>query len=108
VVEFFTSDGLRLGDRLSLEAMIHKATGIPIEVLRGRPLSNFGIEERFLWAANRQTKRPEDKAYCLLGIFDVSMPVIYGEGEKKAIVRLRELVEKPKNMIPSSVARSMY
>jgi hypothetical protein len=96
VVEFFTSDGLRLGDKPSLEATIHKTTGIPIEALRDRPLSNFGIEERFSWAASRQTNRPEDKAYCLLGIFGVSMPVIYGEGEEKAIVRLRELVEKPK------------
>jgi hypothetical protein len=96
VVEFFASDGLRLGDRLSLEAAIHKATGIPIEALRGRPLSTFGIEERFLWAINRQTNQPEDEAYCLLGIFGVSMPVIYGEGKKNAIVRLRELVEKPK------------
>lgn len=41
------------------------------------------------WAANRDTTRPEDEAYCLLGIFDVSMSMIYGEGSK-AFQRLQE------------------
>lgn len=43
-----------------------------------------------LWAVNRQTKREEDRAYSLLGIFNVSMPLIYGEGAEKAFERLEE------------------
>ena len=96
IIEFFTSDGLLLGDRLSLEPIIHQTTGIATKALRGCPMSDFGTEERFSWAAHRQTKRPEDNAYCLLGIFDVFMPVIYGEGKAKAILRLREHVDRPK------------
>jgi hypothetical protein len=46
------------------------------------------------WAANRQTKREEDKAYSLLGIFDTYMPLIYGEGAKNAFRRLREEIDK--------------
>ena len=47
-----------------------------------------------LWAAKRETKREEDAAYSLMGIFDINMPLIYGEGQKKALVRLhRELEE---------------
>jgi len=41
------------------------------------------------WAAGRNTTREEDKAYCLLGIFDVNMPMIYGEGSG-AFIRLQE------------------
>ncbi|KAH8195177.1 hypothetical protein TruAng_010656 [Truncatella angustata] len=41
------------------------------------------------WAANRVTTRPEDMAYCLLGIFDIHMPLIYGEGSR-AFQRLQE------------------
>ena len=46
------------------------------------------------WAASRKTYRQEDKAYSMLGIFNVSMPVIYGEGEEKALERLREEIDK--------------
>jgi hypothetical protein len=45
------------------------------------------------WAAKRETTRKEDKAYCLLGIFDIYMPLIYGEGEK-AFIRLHEAIKK--------------
>ena len=38
------------------------------------------------WASRRVTTRDEDIAYCLLGMFDVNMPLIYGEGEKAFIV----------------------
>jgi hypothetical protein len=40
------------------------------------------------WARNRETKREEDLAYSLLGIFDILMPVIYGEGKENAFRRL--------------------
>jgi hypothetical protein len=43
---------------------------------------------------NRDTTREEDKAYSLLGIFDVHMPLLYGEGEKRAFRRLQEEIDK--------------
>jgi len=45
------------------------------------------------WAAFRETSRIEDIAYCLLGIFDVNMPLLYGEG-KKAFIRLQQEIMK--------------
>jgi hypothetical protein len=46
------------------------------------------------WAERRETTEPEDRAYSLLGIFDVQMPLIYSEGEQNALRRLREEITK--------------
>ncbi|KAH7383015.1 heterokaryon incompatibility protein-domain-containing protein, partial [Cadophora sp. MPI-SDFR-AT-0126] len=87
-VEFFCSNGRRLGDKVSLERQLHEITGIAIPALRGTSPSVFSVTERMSWSKNRQTKREEDKAYSLLGIFDVHMPLLYGEGEQNAFERL--------------------
>ncbi|KAI1772379.1 vegetative incompatibility protein HET-E-1 [Hypoxylon cercidicola] len=92
-VEFFSTEGIRLGDKESLRPLIHEITGIPHEALRGDNLENFTVDQRLSWAANRQTKRKEDKAYCLLGIFNVFMPLLYGE-ENHAFDRLRQEIDK--------------
>jgi hypothetical protein len=89
-VEFFCSTGKRLGDKKLLERQLHEITGIAISALQGAPLSEFGINERMSWAENRETKRKEDKAYSLLGIFNIHMPLIYGEGMRNAFIRLHE------------------
>ena len=93
-VEFFSINRERLGDKKSLERQVHEITGIAIEALQGRPLFYFGVGERMSWAAKRETKREEDKAYSLLGIFDIHMPLIYGEGRENALIRLREELDK--------------
>jgi hypothetical protein len=94
-VEFFSREGKRLGDKKTLERQVHEITGIAVSALQGAPLSQFGVDERLLWAENRQTTRKEDKAYSVLGIFDVYMPLIYGEGRENAFKRLREEIDKP-------------
>ncbi|KAK4206535.1 heterokaryon incompatibility protein-domain-containing protein, partial [Rhypophila decipiens] len=59
-------------------------------ILRGEtPIQQISIAKRMSWAARRETTRPEDTAYCLMGIFDVNMPMLYGEGPK-AFIRLQE------------------
>jgi len=68
-------------------------TGIAFPAIRGVPLSQFGVDERLSWIRNRQTKLEEDTAYSLLGIFDVYMPLIYGEGRDNAFTRLREEIK---------------
>jgi hypothetical protein len=93
-VEFFSREGDRIGNKKSLEHEIHYITGIAINALRGAPLTEFEIDERFSWAERRETKRPEDKAYSLLGIFNIHMPLLYGEGEEKALARLRKEIDK--------------
>lgn len=91
-VEFYSREGRRLGDKRTLEHLIHEITQIPVEALRGQPLAQFPVDERLGWTDGRQTKKVEDRAYCLLGIFDVSMSLRYGEGEK-AITRLKAKVQ---------------
>ena len=92
-VEFFSLEGTHLGDKRQLEHQIHDVTRIPIQALRGSPLSHFSVEERMQWAAGRETSRKEDKAYCLQGIFGVFIPLIYGE-EDNAFSRLKEAINK--------------
>jgi hypothetical protein len=93
-VEFFSKQYYRIGDKKSLEVQIHEITGIPTRALQGWPLSQYTIDERMSWAKDRETKYEEDKVYCLQGIFDIHMPLIYGEGRKKAFKRLREEIDK--------------
>lgn len=65
-------------------------TGIEEVVLAGfRPLDSCCVAQRMSWAAHRETTRIEDRAYCLLGIFDINMLLLYGE-EDKAFLRLQE------------------
>jgi len=78
-VDFFSREGEWLGNKRTLERQIHDITSIPIAALRGTDLSEFTVEERLSWAKSRRTTREEDRAYCLLGIFGVHMPLIYGE-----------------------------
>jgi hypothetical protein len=94
-VEFFSKERKRLGSKISLEQEIHQITEIPVEVLRGQsPPAKCSIEERMSWAAKRSTTLKEDKVYCLLGIFGVFLPLIYGEGEEYASLRLKEEIQK--------------
>jgi len=51
------------------------------------------VHERMHWASKRQTTREEDMAYCLLGLFDINLPHLYGEG-RKAFHRLQEEIIK--------------
>jgi hypothetical protein len=94
LVDFFSLEGKRLGSKLSLESKIHEITGIANNALRGDTLSNFSIKERRSWAERRNTTIEEDKAYCLIGIFDVSMVPNYGERRDQAFRRLEEEIHR--------------
>ncbi|PQE24952.1 hypothetical protein CJF32_00007294 [Rutstroemia sp. NJR-2017a WRK4] len=93
VVKFFSQEGELLGDKKSLERQLHEITGIPIEALQGAPLSQFTTAERMSWVGKWMSRREEDGAYSLIGIFDVSMPIIYGEGRKNAFRRLQGAIQ---------------
>ncbi|KAI0868749.1 TPR-like protein [Hypoxylon argillaceum] len=93
-VEFFDGGGRRIGDKKSLIGLLNEITGISIDALQGRPISAFSVDERMLWARGRNTKRKEDKAYSLFGIFGVSMRLEYGEGEEHAMNRLRKKIKR--------------
>jgi hypothetical protein len=94
LVEFFSLEGERLSNKLTLGPIVHEITGIACSALRGDALSNFSIDERMAWSERRNTTIEEDEIYCLMGIFDVTMLVNYGEGRDKASRRLREEIQK--------------
>ncbi|KAB5531397.1 hypothetical protein GE09DRAFT_973896 [Coniochaeta sp. 2T2.1] len=74
---------------VDLTANISTATGIREEYLRRSFKIDPSVAEKMSWAAKRSTSRKEDIAYCLLGLFDVNMPLLYGEGCSKAFLRLQ-------------------
>ena len=93
-VQFFNSDWALLGDRRSLTYSISNITGIPKGLLNNfEPWSQGCVADVMSWAASRKTSRNEDRAYSLLGLFDIHMPIIYGEG-KRAFYRLQEEILK--------------
>ena len=94
LVDFFDSNGTNLGNKRSLFSAIHEITKLPLDAVQGKSLGDFSVDVRLSWAEGRETKREEDAAYSLLGIFDVYMPLIYGEGRQRAFRRLlKELSE---------------
>jgi hypothetical protein len=92
-VEFFSCEEHLIGNKPSLDQLIHEITGIPLAALRNRPLDQFTTSEREKWAENRRTTEAEDTVYCLLGILGISMPTAYGEGKESALRRLQAEVE---------------
>jgi hypothetical protein len=97
VVEFYDQEWTLRGTRDSLVKALEVVTLIDGQVLQDSTvLADIPVARRMSWAAKRTTTRVEDIAYCLLGIFDVSMPMLYGEGEK-AFIRLQEEIAKGTN-----------
>jgi hypothetical protein len=94
-VHFFARDWSYLGSKQKSDnftELLNSITGVHRDVLSGvLAPADISIASRMRWAAFRKTTRVEDIAYCLLGIFDVNMPLLYGEGEA-AFIRLQEAI----------------
>jgi hypothetical protein len=93
LVKFFSCEGHGLGDKASLEELLHDITSIPLAALRNCPLGQFSLSERRRWADNRVIIEEEDIVYCLLGVLGVSLSTTYGEGKESALKRLQAEVE---------------
>ena len=88
-VQFFNMDWQRLGDKRTLARTLRHITGVPEHILTDGLSGNRPcIAQIMSWAANRMTTRVEDRAYSLMGLLDVNMPMLYGEG-KRAFHRLQ-------------------
>ncbi|KAI1786366.1 hypothetical protein LXA43DRAFT_1085497 [Ganoderma leucocontextum] len=89
-VRFLSMEWTFIGSKHSLADLVAKITNISYNaLLRVEPLKEFSVAQRLSWAAKRETIRLEDRAYSLLGIFDINMPTLYGEGHR-AFRRLQE------------------
>ena len=91
---FVSRDWQIIGTKTDLSGLLQEITSIPHELLRQVvSLPDIPVAERMSWAAQRATTRVEDQAYCLMGIFGINMPTLYGEG-KQAFLRLQEEIMK--------------
>ncbi|KAF3035804.1 hypothetical protein E8E12_004304 [Didymella heteroderae] len=89
-VESLASDWSKLTSKTELCSTLALITGIPSEFLLGKQLGEASVAMRMSWASNRITTKAEDIAYCLMGIFDLHMPLLYGKGEGRAFRRLQQ------------------
>ncbi|KAG5809976.1 hypothetical protein H9Q74_010269 [Fusarium xylarioides] len=99
-VSFFSSNWTLIATKSELAPCITEITGIPWScLLKGRlskahPLRRYSVAQRMAWASNRSTTRIEDQAYSLLGLFDISMLLVYGEGFEAFTRLLGEIIHK--------------
>ena len=98
-IRFYNNCWEHIGNKSTarLKELISRITKIDKAVLSDASLlPTLSVAQKMSWASQRETTRPEDVAYCLLGIFEINMPMLYGEGPK-AFLRLQEEIIKRSN-----------
>jgi hypothetical protein len=108
-IEFCDKHWTTIGSKVTLAERVAKITRISSSILMNSSLvESVPVAQRMAWAAGRNTTRKEDEAYCMLGIFGITMPLLYGEGSQ-AFRRLQEqIITKNNDMsifIPGSPQR---
>ena len=88
---FFDKDWRCLGNKVTLENELSSITGIQQDHICEH--TSASAAQKMSWASGRKTTRLEDMAYSLMGIFDVNMPLLYGEGSN-AFIRLQHEIVK--------------
>jgi hypothetical protein len=98
VVSFFDYYWDPIATKTEIISSLSRKTRIPESVLSHAPKpSACSVAQRMSWAAQRITKRVEDRAYSLMGLFNINMPMIYGEREN-AFLRLQQhIIQKSKD-----------
>ncbi|XXG93825.1 hypothetical protein Hte_000074 [Hypoxylon texense] len=82
-------------NKRNISNIVREITGIRSDILSHRTsVFSASVAERISWAAGRSTSRREDRAYSLLGLMDINMPLLYGEGDKAFIRLQEELIRK--------------
>jgi hypothetical protein len=96
-VDFYDAAWVRVRTKTEATDIISQITGIDPDYLwHPGQIRHASVAVRLSWASGRTTTREEDMAYCLLGLFDINMPLLYGEGQK-AFIRLQEEIVKRTN-----------
>ncbi|RFU78492.1 het domain-containing [Trichoderma arundinaceum] len=99
-VKFFSHDWRAIGAKADLALCIAEITGIAWTCLlkpkfsKSNPLRGYSVAQRLSWASRRSTTRLEDQAYSLIGLFDITMPLLYGEGHDAFTRFLSEIISK--------------
>lgn len=97
IVRFYNSFYRFIGTKTKLLGILSLITTIPEAVLKN-PEKTHGISiaHRMSWAATRKATRIEDAAYSLFGLFEVNLPLLYGEGNR-AFTRLQQEIIRQSN-----------
>ncbi len=95
---FYTCDWTVAGNKKQFASAIEAKTGVPRKVFVTGDLHSTSVAQRMSWAAHRQTTRTEDMAYCLLGIFGINMPMLYGEGNRAFLRLQQEIIRTSEDM----------
>lgn len=94
---FYSRDWAEIASRSTMADLICETTRIDSVYLNGDGMfKKASIAQKMSWVSRRETKRIEDMAYCMLGIFDVNLPLLYGEGPK-SFIRLQEEIIRTSN-----------
>lgn len=72
---------------------ISQLTKIPVTALSGQDPKSFAVQKRVLWINGRDTTKPEDMAYSLLGLLGLPMPAVYGERKTAAFRRFKKEID---------------
>ena len=97
IVLFYDGDWELRSTKMDCHEALETITGVPFDVLRDPGSARgYSVSTKMSWAAGRVTTRVEDTAYCLLGLFGINMPLIYGEG-RRAFRRLQEEIIRHSN-----------
>lgn len=97
ILTFYSRDWSEIASRSTMADLICETTRIDTVYLDGNGMfKNASIAQKMSWVSRRETKRIEDMAYCMLGIFDVNLPLLYGEGPK-SFIRLQEEIIRTSN-----------
>lgn len=96
-IQFYDRGWNLRGNKVSLQQPLCQIKGVDTEILEDSDLlPTMSVAKRMSWAAKRHTSRVEDMSYCLFGLFDIHLPLIYGEG-RKAFIRLQEAIASENN-----------
>jgi hypothetical protein len=91
-VVFLARDWIEIGTKEVLQDIVSEMSGISEFHLADDEQDGWrraSVAQKLSWAARRFTTRPEDESYCLMGLFDINMPLLYGEGSTAAFRRLQ-------------------
>ena len=91
---FYNGAWSSIGSKKDLLFRLATVTGVSLSVLETGVTSDCSVAQRMSWAAKRITTRPEDRAYSLMGVFDINMPLLYGEGGERSFLRLQQEIIK--------------
>ncbi|KAK4978659.1 hypothetical protein LTR42_001159 [Elasticomyces elasticus] len=95
--------------KVRLTEELHALTRVPVDVLAHSEIRfKYSVAQRMSWVSRRTTTRLEDIAYCLLGLFDINMPLLYGERQGAFLRLQREIFARSEDETMLAWPRDLF